>query len=640
MKTEYIRVAAATPDIRVADCAYNITQIQELIKKSHAKQIHLLCLPELCITGYTCGDLFLQDALVNCAWDALLTLIENTKNYNVLTIAGLPYKHSGKLYNVAAVFCRGELLQIVPKATSDYDVLFGADVMFTTLDMPDFKLAIQIGENTDNIPAGATIIANPSAIPQTVGLSGYKKSRIKSNSARFICGYIHANAGHGESTTDIVFAGHNIICENGHLLDESPPFSESENEGLVVTEIDLAAIAYDQRRANTAQQAQQTQQLQQLHQNTELRYAKLDINVDMSSENNNESKSENMNESKSENNSENKGISLSRFIDPYPFIPSDPQKLNTRCEEILNIQAHGLKKRLAHIVSKTAVIGISGGLDSSLALLATARAIKLLGKSPSYILAVTMPCFGTTDRTKNNAYKLCEALGVTLQEIDITESVVHHLNDIGHSKDSKDTVYENAQARMRTMILMNLANQNDGIVIGTGDLSELALGWSTYNGDHMSMYGINSGVPKTLVRHLIKYSADVAGNKELSSVLMDILGTPVSPELLPEPQHTEDIIGPYELHDFFLYHMIRRGRTPSAIFFLAGLAFKGRYDYGEIKKWMIVFYRRFFAQQFKRSCLPDGPRIGSVCLSPRGGWSMPSDASSAAWMAELEDLEV
>ncbi|MCL2399605.1 MAG: NAD(+) synthase [Defluviitaleaceae bacterium] len=664
----YIRVAAATPTIKVADCDYNAKQILALIKKADQEQVRLLCLPELCITGYTCGDLFLQDSLINAAKKALQWLVDESKDYNVLAIVGLPLPHNGKLYNVAAVLCKGTLLGFVPKshipnysefyelrhfapAPNHFDcrentaIPFAKNILFCCKEFPDFKLAVEICEDLwtpappsiDHAIAGATVIVNLSASSERMGKADYRRSLIAGQSARLVCGYIYANAGYGESTTDIVFSGHNIICENGDTLQEAPPFGD----GWAVTEIDISALIHNRRKVNTY-----------FAKNNDESYTKVFFSLDTSCP------------------------ELSRFIDHFPFIPFDKKgiplnkmddeydnKMYVRFEEILNIQAAGLAKRLEHTNCQSIVLGVSGGLDSTLALLAAVRACKMIEKPTSDILAVTMPCFGTTERTRNNAHRLCEAFEIPCKEIDITQSVIQHLHDIGHPEDKRDIVFENAQARIRTLVLMNLANQTNGLVLGTGNLSELALGWATYNGDHMSMYGINAGIPKTLVRNLVGYVwfKHTDDNKALSDVLLDITDTPISPELLPPQngkitQHTEDIIGPYELHDFFIYHVMCRGRSPKTIFHLACIAFKekhyggrkdteGNYHKGEIYtpdvilKWLNVFYQRFFSQQFKRSCLPDGPKIVSISLSPRGDWRMPSDAVCSAWLDELNGLQ-
>jgi NAD+ synthase (glutamine-hydrolysing) len=629
----YVRVAAATPLIRVADCAYNAERILSLMTRAAEDGVKLLCLPELCVTGYTCGDLFLQDTLLEEASDALSYLVEKSSEIPVITVAGAPLSHAGKLFNTAAVFGCGKLLCFVPKTyVPNYgefyelrhfspapaemtavrfrgrDVPFGVRSIFRCDDERSFKFAVEICEDLwvpsppscSHAMAGAAVILNLSASDETIGKAAYRRALAAGQSARLVCGYVYADAGHGESSNDMVFAGHNFICENGEVLSESPPFKD----GWAAAEIDLCAIEHDRRRINTWGS----------HSGG---YAEISFSLDVRTR------------------------SLRRRVDPHPFVPGDENEKNLRCEAILDMQAAGVGKRVEHTAAKTAVIGISGGLDSCLALLVTARAFAKLNRPMSDIIAVTMPCFGTTSRTRSNAMRLCEAIGIKCREINITDSVRGHLKDIGASEEVRDVVYENAQARVRTLVLMSLANQSGGIVIGTGDLSELALGWATYNGDHMSMYGVNAGVPKTLVRHIVKYVADET--PQLSDVLRDILATPVSPELLPPSgddisQQTEDIVGPYELHDFFLYHVVRWGRRPARVFAMCELAFAGSYSPDVILKWLRVFYRRFFAQQFKRSCLPDGPKIGSVTLSPRGDWRMPSDADSAAWLKELDEI--
>lgn len=636
----YIRVVAATPTIKVADCDYNAKQILGLIKKADQVQVHMLCLPELCITGYTCGDLFLQDTLLDAAKKALNFLMKESADCNVLVIAGLPLSHNGKIYNTAAVFCGGKLLGFVPKSHipnyrefselryfaaapscmqkvhfDDSEIPFGTNIIFQCKDLPAFTLAIEICEDLwvpsppsiRHAAAGAMVIANLSASPEIVGKAAHRRTLVSGQSSRLICGYVYATSGCGESTTDLVFSGHNMICESGIILKEAPPFGD----GWTVSEIDLSALAYDRRRKNT---------FSSIAENTFAEYTIIPFSQNTEC------------------------MSLCRAIDPAPFIPKDEAESQTRCKEVLNIQAAGLAKRIKHTNSQTLVLGISGGLDSSLALLVAVKACELIGKPVADILAVTMPCFGTTMRTKSNAHLLCEALGITCKEIDIFQSVAQHLKDIDHPEDNEDITFENAQARMRTYILMDLANKHNGMVIGTGSMSELALGWATYNGDHMSMYGVNAGVPKTLVRYMIKNTADTCNNASLSAVLNDILDTPVSPELLSPKngeiaQQTEDVVGPYELHDFFLYHIVRWGRAPKAVYHLACNAFDGKYTSQVILKWLRVFYLRFFAQQFKRSCLPDGPKIGSVNLSPRGDWKMPSDAVCNSWLADLDGLE-
>ena len=569
---KYIRVAAGTPFIKVADPLHNSQEILHLMRKAENEDVQLLVLPELCITGYTCGDLFLQDTLLSAAEDALNFLAKESKN--TLVVLGLPMRQNGKLYNMAAIIYRGEILACVPKSANCNDLRY-----FTS---KDENILFQCDDFTFAIEADidATIIVNLSASHEAVGKAAQRRALATVES--HTCGYVYANAGHGESTGDAVFSGHNLIYEMGELLSESSPFGE----GWAVSEIDISAIDFEQQRINKT-----------------LGEANIvPFSMKAACE------------------------TLTRPISPNPFMPQNEK--TARCEEILNIQAAGLEKRMEHTNSKKVVIGVSGGLDSTLALLAIARVT-------NEIEAITMPCFGTTIRTKRNAHALCEALGIFCREIDITHSVTQHLNDIAHTSKT-DIVYENAQARMRTYVLMDIANQVDGLVIGTGSLSELALGWATYNGDHMSMYALNASIPKTTVRHIVGYMADNA-NPALSAVLSDILDTPVSPELLPN-QITEELVGPYELHDFFIYYMLKHGKSPKQIYHLACLAFDKNPEV--ILKWLKVFYNRFFAQQYKRNCLPDGPKVGFVSLSPRGDWRMPSDASSAVWMRELEGLEI
>jgi NAD+ synthase (glutamine-hydrolysing) len=493
-------------------------------------------------------------------------------------------------------------------------VPFGTRLIFQCGEEKAFQIAVELCEDlwvpsppsSSHAMAGATVIANLSASDEVIGKASYRRMLASSQSGRLACAYAYANAGRGESSTDMVFSGHNLICENGTVLSESRPFGD----GWAVSEVDLHALEHDRRRMNTYGAC--------FAGRSEAPYTVVPFSLET-----------------------DPGV-LRRHVDPYPFVPHEKKERNERCEAILDMQAAGLEKRIVHTSAKTAVIGVSGGLDSCLSLLVTARVMAKLGRPMSDITAVTMPCFGTTERTKANALALCEALKVECREIDITDAVRVHLRDIGVSEECRDVTYENAQARVRTLVLMDLANKSGGLVVGTGDLSELALGWSTYNGDHMSMYGVNAGVPKTLVRHIVKYAADVS--PVLTKVLEDILATPVSPELLPPSggdieQRTEKIIGPYELHDFFLYHVVRWGRSPSKVFALAAIAFRGIYEGPVILDWLKVFYRRFFANQFKRSCLPDGPKIGSVSLSPRGDWRMPSDAASGLWTRELDELD-
>ena len=633
----FIKVASATPALQVAGCAYNTEQLLALMAQAAQAGVRLLVFPELAITGYTCGDLFLQRTLLEGAVTGLRAILQASRDYDMLVVAGLPLAVDAKLYNTAAVCLRGRLLGLVPKANLPtynefyegrlfaagpakprllsllgQEVPFGSDLIFCCNQLPAFRLGVEICEDLW-VPqprssvlalAGATVIANPSASNETIGKAEYRRQLVLSHSARLVAGYVYADAGADESTTDLVFSGHDLIAENGVLLAQSKPFSQ----GRLISELDVDRLEEERRRQSTYPSAD-TQGFTLVPFDLPLQAA-----------------------------------ALTRHIDPRPFVPGDAQLRAQRCESIFAIQAMGLKKRIAHTRCRRAVIGISGGLDSCLALLVSVRAMDLLGRPRSGVLAVTMPCFGTTRRTRSNAELLCQQLGVSFDCVDISESVRRHLVDIGHSEQQQDVTYENAQARERTQVLMDIANRENGLVVGTGDLSELALGWATYNGDHMSMYGVNASIPKTLVRHMVPYAADTAGSEPLSAVLNDILNTPVSPELLPAQngeiaQKTEDIVGPYALHDFFLYYMMRFGFTPGKIYRLALAAFQNEYSPETVLAWLRTFYRRFFSQQFKRSCLPDGPKVGSVALSPRGDWRMPSDASAALWMAELDKLK-
>ena len=640
MRDGFIKVAAGTPKIRVADCRYNAEQIFTMIREADKQGVKVLCLPELCLTGYTCGDLFLQDTLLCGAEEGLQTILEATRNLDMVTVLGLPVrcKWDNKLYNCAAVIQSGEILGLVPKTylpnygefyeqrwfASGAGVETSVDLCGETVDMdaaglfacekvPNLVLGVEICEDlwaTEPPSArlargGATVILNLSASNELVGKSGYRRNLVVGQSGRLVCGYVYADAGEGESTTDLVFTGHNMIAENGALLAE-----RRFATGLTISEIDVDRLAYERRRMTTFNGQRQA----------DLWRASFSLPLEETR--------------------------LTRAVSPAPFVPADAEDRAERCNEILKIAALGLKKRLEHTGARTAVVGLSGGLDSTLAILITAVAMKLLDRPASDIIAVTMPCFGTTDRTRDNAVELAERLGATLKRIDIGSAVKVHFKDIGQSMEDHSVTFENGQARERTQVLMDIANQNGGLVIGTGDLSELALGWATYNGDHMSMYGVNAGIPKTLVRHLVAFVSDDKGSEDprLSAVLDDILDTPVSPELLPAiegkiSQKTEDLVGPYELHDFFLYYAIRWGFPPRKVFRLAEHALGRTYDRATILKWLNSFYRRFFTQQFKRSCLPDGPKVGSVTLSPRGDWRMPSDAVAALWLEELEGLE-
>lgn len=638
MKYGFIKVAAASPALRVADCRYNAEQSAAAMQRAAAAGVRLLVLPELGLTGYTCGDLLLQPVLQQGALHALQTLLAVSAGLPMTTVAGLPLEVEGKLYNCAAVLHGGQILGVVPKTNlPNYgefyearwftpapaetkaisllgqQVPFGTDLLFCCRELPEYKLAVEICEDlwvalppsTRHAMAGATVIANCSASDETIGKAEYRRELITGQSARLMAGYLYADAGRGESTTDMVFAGHDLIAENGRLLAETALFT---NE-MIVTEIDVHRLTAERRRTTTWQAARTAG------------YTVIPFSLPV-------------------------GVTaLTRFIDPHPFVPADSAERRERCEAILAMQAEGLRRRLEHIGCPTAVLGISGGLDSTLALLVAVRALDLLGRPRTDMIAVTMPGFGTTHRTRSNAELLCEKLGVTLRTVSIAAAVRQHFKDIGHDESVTDTTYENAQARERTQVLMDIANQENGIVVGTGDLSELALGWATYNGDHMSMYGVNGSIPKTLVRYLVRHAAETCGDEALAAVLYDILDTPVSPELLPADeggriaQKTEDLVGPYELHDFFLYHFIRYGCPPQKLLYLAENAFAGRYDRAVLLKWLRTFCRRFFQQQFKRSCLPDGPKVGSVTLSPRGDWRMPSDASAALWLREIDELE-
>ena len=634
MKQGFVKVAAATPDIRVADVEYNAGQICHMIDEAVNEGAKIIVFPELCITGYTCGDLFTQEVLLDHAREALHQIAAYTEEKDALVFVGVPLSVDGELYNVAAALNHGEILGLttktfLPNYGEFYEmrqfregprtareilfdgkrIPFGPQILFAASSMSELVVSAEICEDVwspvpPSIEAareGATIIVNCSASDETIGKASYRQNLIEGQSARLIAGYIYANAGEGESTTDLVFGGHNIIAENGATLAKSKRFQN----GIIYTEIDVKRLLSERRKNTTFQTAK------------ERKLFRVPFDIEITE------------------------TQLTRIFASRPFVPSAKEERAKRCEEILTIQAMGLKKRLSHTHAKSAVVGISGGLDSTLALLVTAKAFDYLGMDRKQIIAVTMPCFGTTDRTYNNACKMAQKLGAALREVPIAESVTQHFKDISHNPEDHSVTYENAQARERTQVLMDISNQTGGLVIGTGDMSELALGWATYNGDHMSMYGVNASVPKTLVRHLVQYYADTTEDEELKAVLYDVLDTPVSPELLPPKdgeiaQKTEDLVGPYELHDFYLYYMLRFGYEPSKIYRLAKLAFDGEYDDATIYKWLRTFCWRFFSQQFKRSCLPDGPKVGTVALSPRGDWRMPSDACVASWMRDLE----
>ncbi len=638
----FVRCASAVPKLRVADCKYNTGEIIKLISAAAQKDVELLVFPELCITGYTCSDLFFQSSLLTAAEESLSAIAEASRGKNIVAVVGLPINIGNSLYNCSVAIYDGDILGAVPKtyipnygeyyekrwfksgkglkggiALCGQSVPIGTNLLFAAEGIENFTFGIEICEDLwAAIPpssrlalAGAAIIVNTSASNELATKNEYRTSLVANQSARCICGYVYSSAGIGESTQDMVFSGHSLICENGSLLIEGDRFSLDSS--LIMADIDTELLVNDRRKNTSFSEGSSF--------DPEI------ISFGMYERNKDD---------------------LERFIRPQPFVPGDDRELNSRCSDIFNIQAAGLVKRISHTKAKSLVIGISGGLDSTLALLVAVKACDYLDMGRKSVIGVTMPGFGTTDRTYNNAISLMGALGVTIREIPIAKATTQHFSDIGHDPDVHDVTYENSQARERTQILMDLANKENGLVVGTGDLSELALGWATYNGDHMSMYGVNSGVPKTLVRMLIKWTVRFGSLDSITTkILKDILDTPVSPELLPPDendninQKTEDIVGPYELHDFFLYYVVRCGFTPAKIYFLAKNAFSGVYDETTILKWLKNFYRRFFAQQFKRSCLPDGPKVGTISLSPRGDWRMPSDASARLWLEELEKLK-
>lgn len=632
MKDGFIKVAAATPKIKVADPAYNTEEILKIIDETEKNGASILVFSELTISGYTCGDLFLQQPLLTECKNQLLRIVKATENKSMLVVVGCPIVIKQKLYNCAVVISEGSILGIVPKThlpnysefyelrhfTSgeglEEDLWFGEEFgyvnvavnqLFKCKEIPELVVACEICEDlwvplppsTYHAMAGATVICNPSASVETTTKESYRRSLVSNQSARLLAAYIYADAGEGESTQDVVYSGHHLICENGSVLAEAKRFT---NE-IIYADIDVQKLAAERRKMTSFPGGQTDDYFEQ------------EFSLEVK---------------------ENK---ITRTFPKAPFVPDNQDERDKRCDEILSLQSMGLKKRLEHTNCKHAVVGISGGLDSTLAVLVTARAFDLLDIPRENLICVTMPCFGTTDRTYQNAVSLIKELGATLKEVRIEKAVRQHFADIGHDENNHDVTYENSQARERTQILMDMANQYNGMVIGTGDMSELALGWATYNGDHMSMYAVNCSVPKTLVRYLVLYYAETTENKKLSEVLMDVLDTPVSPELLPPvdgviSQKTEDLVGPYELHDFFLYYMLRFGFPKSKLYRMAKLTFDGVYDDETIKKWLDKFYWRFFSQQFKRSCLPDGPKVGSVAVSPRGDLRMPSDASPTAWI--------
>ena len=645
MNYGFIKTEAVSPDLRVADCRYNTEKIIEGLEEAFKNGSQLAVFPELAVTGYTCGDLFLQASLQRAAEESVLEITSATRDKNLVAVFGVPLAVEGKLYNCAAVACAGELLGVVPKThlpshgdayetrwfspapedtifislgDLDYEIPFGTDILFRCSDLPQFVLSAEIGTDlwapiapsTYHALAGATVIASPAAWCEAAGSSEYRRQITCVQSARTICGYVSAAAGPGESSTDGIFGAHNMIAENGRFAAESLPLGE----GHCQAELDVEKLMAERTKNSLFHPLP----------NAEDDY--LDVYFDLEPAEN----------------------QLSEGWSADPFMPLEGKARQHRCEEILNIQAAGMKKRMEHAHSKTAVIGISGGLDSCLALLASVRAMKQMDRPASDVHAITMPCFGTSRRTRSNAEILCEELGVTFEEISIKDTVLQHFADIGQPDDKLDVTFENAQARVRTLVLMDRANQLGGLVIGTGDLSELALGWATYNGDHMSMYGVNGGIPKTLVRHLTRYEAErfaAEGRQKLADCLIDILETPVSPELLPTKetgeiaQETESIIGPYEIHDFYIYYILRYGFRPKKVFRIAQKALGAKYDDEILVYWLRNFYRRFFLQQFKRSCLPDGPKVGTITLSPRSDWKMPSDAWNTVWMEEVEELE-
>jgi len=643
MNYGFVKVAAAVPLVQVADCFYNIEKIEGLMRQASEKGVQIIAFPELSVTGYTCLDLFAQQTLLDGAEEALLQLVSNTADLDILTIVGVPLRTENRLINAAVVFQKGAIRGVVPKTYLPNYKEFQEQRWFTSatelrestisIGKEEYPMGSHLLFRSGRLTAGieicedlwvpvppssllamegANIIFNLSASNELIGKHAYLRSLICQQSARCMAGYVYASSGFGESSTDLVFAGNGIIAENGNLLAESPRFTMEEQ--LVISEIDIETLQND-RQVNTSF----------MYGTSGLPKEKaqvVDFQVRIPD-----------------------GFSLTRPVDPHPFTPSG-EALKERCEEIFHIQVAGLAKRLVHAHAQTAVVGISGGLDSTLALLVTVMTFDALKMPRGQIIGITMPGFGTTDRTYTNACDLIRSLGVTLKEIPIKEACLQHFRDIDHDPSVHDVTYENSQARERTQLLMDVANQKNGLVIGTGDLSELALGWATYNGDHMSMYGVNGSIPKTLVKYLVEWVANHKVDDASRLTLLDIVDTPISPELIPADengnikQKTEDLVGPYELHDFFLYHFLRFGSHPSKIYFLAQKAFAGIYDNATVKKWLYTFFRRFFQQQFKRSCLPDGPKVGSVSLSPRGDWRMPSDAVSRLWLEEIERINI
>lgn len=657
MKDGFVKIAAGMPAIKVADPKHNCNAAVGVAVKAAREGAHILVLPELCLTGYSCGDLFFQELLIEGAREALLELAEGTRSLNMLIFAGLPFRYGAGLYNCATAVFGGQVLAIIPKTfvkgsrggselryfspapekngsvlVGSEEVSFGTNILLRCNALPELCVACEIGEDlmaptspsVSHCAAGANVIVNPFAAPEIVGAEEHKRALIKAQSAKLTCVYAMACAGEGESTTDGVFSGHGIICESGRIVAEAEPFSDRD---LIIQAADLQHLSYDRRAGGAYEIKDEGYTAVKLP----LKYEAVSLERE-----------------------ETAGIAdlvmspfMGYFADPTPFIPHDENEKRERFAKILEIQTRGLAARYTAARSNGFVIGISGGLDSCLAMIVAVRAADRLGLDRECIEAVTMPCFGTSERTRRNADELCRLLGVRLRSVEIAEAVNIHFRDIGHDPDDYNVVYENAQARERTQILFDIANETGALVIGTGDLSELALGFATYNGDHMSSYGVNADIPKTLVRCLVRYYAETAleaGEVRLSQILLDIVNTPVSPELLPPDengdigQKTEELVGPYELHDFYLFRMLRYGERPEKIYRMARLAFEGIYAPDEIRRWMRVFYSRFFTQQFKRSCLPDGPAVGSVALSPRGAWCMPSDAVARLWLKEIEEL--
>ena len=644
MNYGFVKVASAIPQVKVADCTHNSKEITSMIFQAEKAHVELLVFPELCITGCTCGELFKQRTLLDNAKKALLTIVDETRECDVISIVGLPYEYRNMVFNMAAVIHRGKIKNFLPKSNLSpqeknwfmggeclgdefYRIERSEEIRYACINKPvvfstpNFKFAVEFQDEFTNIlPTsplkslyGADIIACMGANTEYIGHHSYVKQLMQVHSKRCTCAYVYASSGYGESTTDGVYGGSALIYENGELLQENERFQMEPQ--LIITEIDVEKLRN-----------------RKLKNSDFLRPDFHDLTKHLEDE-----------EINTEHDKESADIPLTRSICPTPFIPQG-EELDERCREVFNIQVAGLCKRIGHTHCQTAVVGISGGLDSTLALLVCAKAFDKLGRSRKEIVGITMPGFGTTGRTYNNALNLMQSLGVTIREISIKEACIQHFSDIGHDISTHDVTYENSQARERTQILMAVANQLNGMVIGTGDLSELALGWATYNGDHMSMYGVNAGVPKTLIQSLVAWIARHHVDKASATTLMDIIDTPISPELIPADeqgnikQKTEDLVGPYELHDFFIYHFIRNGFSPKKIFYLAKHAFDGKYNDEVIKKWLTTFCRRFFNQQFKRSCLPDGPKVGSVSLSPRGDWQMPSDACSTEWLKECEEM--